>query len=70
MSLAGIHAETLDAPFRISGMMESMKALVTEEGKTAQDNFTRAMKTLFRAPKPDGKEPKRTDRKKTGKARR
>jgi len=28
-----------------------MKPHVTEEGKTAQDNFTRAMKTLFRAPK-------------------
>jgi hypothetical protein len=28
-----------------------MKPHVTEEGKTAQDNFTNAMKTLFRAPK-------------------
>ena len=28
-----------------------MKARETEEGKTAQDNFTRAMKTLFRTPK-------------------
>jgi len=28
-----------------------MKAHATEEGKTAQDNFTRAMKTLFRTPK-------------------
>jgi hypothetical protein len=31
--------------------MEAMKPHVTEEGKTAQDNFTRAMKTLFRTPK-------------------
>jgi hypothetical protein len=28
-----------------------MKTHVTEEGKTAQDNFTRAMKALFKAPK-------------------
>jgi hypothetical protein len=28
-----------------------MKPHVTEEGKTAQDNFTNAMKTLFKAPK-------------------
>jgi hypothetical protein len=31
--------------------MEAMKTRVTEEGKTAQENFTNAMKTLFRAPK-------------------
>jgi hypothetical protein len=28
-----------------------MKPHATEEGKTAQDNFTNAMKTLFRTPK-------------------
>lgn len=32
-------------------MMKSMKPHETEEGKTAQDNFTRAMKTLFKVPK-------------------
>jgi len=39
--------------------MESMKSHVTEEGKTAQDNFTKAMKTLFRTPKSAVQEPKR-----------
>jgi hypothetical protein len=49
--------------------MEAMKAHVTEEGKTAQDNFTNAMKTLFRTPKPAVQhEPrKRTARKKNEK---
>jgi hypothetical protein len=28
-----------------------MKPLATEEGETAQENLTRAMKTLFRAAK-------------------
>ena len=31
--------------------MGLMKPHVTEEGKRAQDNFTNAMKTLFRAAK-------------------
>lgn len=31
--------------------MSVMKPRVTEEGKTAQDNFTNAMKTLFKVPK-------------------
>jgi hypothetical protein len=34
-----------------------MKPHVTEEGKTAQDNFTNAMKKLFRTPKASGQRP-------------
>jgi hypothetical protein len=47
-----------------------MKPHATEEGKTAQDNFTRAMDTLFRTPKATlQKAPhKRTARKKAGKS--
>jgi hypothetical protein len=34
-----------------------MKLHVTEEGKTAQDNFTRAMKKLFNTPKAAPQDP-------------
>jgi hypothetical protein len=37
---------------------EAMKAHATEEGKTAQDNFTNAMKKLFSVPKAAIQEPK------------
>jgi hypothetical protein len=42
-----------------------MKPHATEEGKTAQDNFTNAMKTLFRATKstPQDKKPKPANKK-------
>jgi len=44
-----------------------MKPHATEEGKTAQDNFTNAMKKLFSVPKSSVQEPKHKPRKKRGK---
>lgn len=42
-----------------------MKQHATEEGKTAQDNFTNAMKKLFSVAKSAVQEPKTKPRKKT-----
>lgn len=49
--------------------MESMKPHATEEGKTAQDNFTNAMKTLLRTPKATVQDTKKPARKKANKPR-